>query len=138
MNDAHSTALYQLLADAVLALHVAIVLFVVFGLVLILVGNQRGWTWVNTLWLRLAHLGTIAIVAAESWLGMVCPLTTLERWLRVQARTETYSGSFIEHWLQTLLFWNARPWVFTVAYTIFGLAVLATWWRFPPRFGRQQ
>jgi hypothetical protein len=125
--------LYQLLADAVLVLHVSLVLFVVGGLVLVVVGNLRSWAWVNAWWFRLAHLLTIGVVVAEAWWGVVCPLTTLEMWLRAQARDSTYAGSFIEHWLQALLFWQAPPWVFTVAYTLFGLAVAAAWWRFPPR-----
>lgn len=124
---------YQLLADLVLVLHMALVLFVVGGLVLVLVGNLRSWPWVNAWWFRLAHLATITIVAAEAWWSIECPLTTLERWLREQARDNTYTGSFIEHWLQALLFWQAPPWVFTAAYTLFGVAVAAAWWRFPPR-----
>lgn len=124
---------YQLLADAVLALHVAIVVFVVGGLILILVGNLRAWRWVNALWFRLAHLATIAFVVAEAWLGARCPLTSLEMWLRVKARATTYDGSFIEHWLQRILYYDAPAWVFTVLYSLFGLAVLATWWYFPPR-----
>mgnify|MGYP001616081990 FL=1 len=35
---------YQLLADAVLALHVAIVAFVVGGLLLVVIGNLRNWS----------------------------------------------------------------------------------------------
>lgn len=130
---------YQLLADAVLVLHAAIVLFVVAGLPLILIGNRYGWSWVNAPWFRLAHVATIGIVVAEAWIGMVCPLTTLEMWLRARAQTQAgpyYANGFIEHWLQALLFWNAPAWMFTGLYSIFGLAVLATWWRFPPRFGR--
>jgi polyferredoxin len=127
-----SQRLYQLLADAVLLLHVGIVLFVVVGLLLVLLGNWRGWPWVNALWFRLLHVATIAVVAAQAWFGIVCPLTTLEMWLRKQAQQTTYAGSFIEHWLQALLFWQAPAWVFTAAYTLFGLAVLATWWRYPP------
>lgn len=123
---------YQLLADTVLAVHVALVLFVVGGLVLVVAGNARGWRWVNAIWFRLLHLATIGAVAAQAWLGWVCPLTTLEMWLRAQARAPTYQGSFIEHWLQAILFWNAPPWVFTAAYTAFALAVAAAWWRFPP------
>lgn len=125
--------IYQLLADLVLMLHVSLVLFVVGGLVLIVLGNLRGWPWVNAWWFRLAHIATIGVVVAEAWWGIVCPLTTLEMWLREQARDSTYSGSFIEHWLQALLFWQAPPWVFTAAYTLFGLAVAAAWWQFPPR-----
>jgi hypothetical protein len=124
---------FQLLADAVLILHAALVLFVVGGLILVIIGNLLKWRWGNSLWFRLAHLATIAFVVAEAWLGLVCPLTTLERWLRLKAKTATYEGSFIEHWLQALLFWQAPPWVFTAAYTAFALAVAVAWWYFPPK-----
>jgi hypothetical protein len=124
---------YQLLADLVLALHVAVVAFVVGGLVMVIVGNLLEWRWVNALWFRVAHLAAIAFVVAESWLGMVCPLTSLEVWFRAQAGQGTYSGGFIEHWLQRVLYYDAPAWVFTVVYSLFGLAVLATWWYLPPR-----
>jgi hypothetical protein len=70
-------------------------------------------------------------VAGEAWLGVVCPLTTLEMWLRGRAHEATYDGSFVEHWLQALLFWQAPAWAFTAAHSLFGLAVLATWWLWP-------
>lgn len=124
---------YQLLADVVLSVHVAIVLFVALGLLLIVVGNLRGWRWVNSVWFRVTHLAAIGTVVAEAWLGVVCPLTTLEMWLRTKARAATYDGSFIEYWLQRLLYFEAPAWVFTLAYTLFGLAVVATWYFFPPR-----
>lgn len=123
---------FSLLADLVLALHVGIVAFVVGGLVLVVAGNLLGWRWVNAYWFRLAHLASIGIVAAEAWLGVVCPLTTLEMWLRSQGAGPTYSGGFIEHWLQRLLYHEAPAWVFTAAYSAFALAVAATWWAFPP------
>ncbi len=129
---------YQLLADAVLSLHVAIVVFVVGGLVLIIAGNLRAWRWVNALWFRLAHLAAIAVVVAEAWFGVVCPLTSLEMWLRAKARATTYSGGFIEHWLQRILYYDAPGWVFTLGYSLFGLVVAATWWYFPPRFNRRR
>ena len=124
---------YQFLADAVLLLHFGVVLFVIGGLVLVVVGNLRGWQWVNRLWFRLAHVLAIGIVVVQAWLGDVCPLTTLESWLRVKAGSPSYSKSFIEHWVQHLLFYEAPFWVFTLAYTVFGLLVLASWWYFPPR-----
>ena len=51
-----------MLADSVLMLHVAVVLFVVVGLPLIGLGNMAGWRWVNDWWFRLTHLLAIAIV----------------------------------------------------------------------------
>ena len=123
---------YQLLADVVLATHFAIVVFVIGGLVLVVVGNWRGWSWVNQWWFRLAHLAAIVIVVSQAWLGVVCPLTTLESWLRVKAGEAVYETSFIEHWITRILFYEAPAWMFTAAYTAFGLAVVAAWWRFPP------
>lgn len=124
---------YRLLADAVLLLHFGVVVFVVAGLAAIVVGNLRGWSWVNGLWFRLAHLGAIGVVIVQSWLGRLCPLTVLESWLREQAGGAAYDRSFVEHWVQRVLFHEAPFWVFTVAYSAFGLLVLAAWWRFPPR-----
>jgi hypothetical protein len=128
---------FQTLADIVLSVHVSIVIFVGGGLVLIVAGNLRGWRWVNAPVFRFAHLVAIAFVVAETWLGFVCPLTTLEMWLRAQAGASTYGGSFIQHWLQRLLYYDAPPWVFIAAYSVFLLAVVAAWWYFPPHFRRR-
>lgn len=126
---------YLLMADLVLSLHVCIVAFVVVGAALIPIGNGLNWCWVNRLWFRFAHLGAIATVVAESWLGIVCPLTTLEIWLRRRAGTATYDDDFIAHWLQELLYYDFPEWVFILGYSLFGLLVIALWWFFPPRRG---
>jgi polyferredoxin len=128
---------YQLLADVVLSLHVTIVVFVVGGLVFIIVGNLRAWHGVNALWFRAAHLTAIAVVVAEAWFGAICPLTTFEMWLRAKARATTYAGSFVEYWLQRILYYEAPAWVFALCYSLFGLVVVASWWYFPPRFSRR-
>ena len=80
-----------------------------------------------------AHLAAIGVVVVQSMLGRLCPLTVLESWLREQAGGAAYDRSFVEHWVQRVLFHEAPFWVFTVAYSVFGLLVLAAWWRFPPR-----
>jgi hypothetical protein len=128
---------YQLLADLVLALHLAIVMFVVGGLVVIVIGNLKAWRGVNALWFRSLHLAAIAVVIAQAWLGAACPLTSVEMWLRQKARTSSYSGSFIEHWASRLLYYEAPSWVFTAGYSLFGLLVAAAWWYFPPTFKRR-
>lgn len=121
------------LANAVLLLHAALVLFVVGALPLVWIGNGRGWAWVNRRGFRLLHLAAIAIVVAESWLGIECPLTTLEAWLRLQAGQSAQGQDFIAFWVGRLLFYNAPAWVFALLYTGFGLLVLWTWRRWPPR-----
>ena len=122
-----------LLANAVLLAHVAVAAFVVVGLVFVVVGSLLGWQLAGNIWLRLAHIAAIAVVVGEAWLGVTCPLTSLEMSLRSKAGDGTYNGSFIEHWLQQLLYYSAPPWVFVLLYSLFFLAVAATWWYFPPR-----
>ena len=133
----HETLPYQILADVVLALHVAIAAFILGGLVLIIVGNLCGWRWVNALWFRLAHLAAIIFIVAEAWIDIACPLTSLEMWLREKAHAASYDGSFIEHWLQRILYYEAPTWVFTLCYSLLGAVVVATWWYFPPRSSRR-
>lgn len=119
-------------ADAVLILHVAFVLFVVGGLFTIVVGNLCGWAFVNRLWFRVLHLLAILVVVLESWFGIICPLTALENQARLAAGVDGYSTSFIEHWLGAALYFDLPPWVFVGVYTLFGLLVLLTWWKYPP------
>ena len=124
---------YSHLADLVLLIHFAIVLFVVGGLLLIVLGNFLCWSWVNHWWFRGMHLLAISVVVLESWLGIECPLTTLENWLRLRAGQGVYQGSFIQHWVHSVMFYQAPGWVFALAYTLFALAVVAAWWRWPPQ-----
>jgi polyferredoxin len=130
-----ATKMYQLLADATLILHAAFVVVVVLMVPLILVGGVSRWAWVRVRWVRLIHLAGIGIVVAQAWAGVVCPLTILEMWLRRRADDTHYAGSFIEHWLQRLLYWEAPAWVFATVYTAFALVVLAAWLLVPPRRG---
>lgn len=125
---------YRLLADAVLLVHLGIVVFVVGGLLLVVAGNLLHWPWVNAGVFRAAHLLAIAYVAVQAWLGQVCPLTALESWLRAKAGMAGYRSSFIETWVQCILYYEAPTWVFALAYTAFALLVVLAWWRFPPRF----
>jgi hypothetical protein len=124
---------HAVLADTVLATHVLFVTFVVFGLMLIVVGGVRQWGWVRNTWFRLIHLASIGVVVLQAWLGMICPLTTLEMWLREQFGQSQYKGSFIQHWLEQLLYYDAPTWLFVAAYTSFGLLVSIAWFRYPPR-----
>ena len=123
---------YSHLADVVLLFHFAIVLFVVGGLLLIVLGNLLRWRWVNRWWFRALHLLAIAIVVAESWLGIECPLTTLENWLRMQAGQGVYQGSFIQYWVHQVMFYSAPAWVFAAVYSAFASLVIVAWWRWPP------
>ena len=106
----------------------------VFGLALILLGIALRWGWVRNFWFRALHLAAIGFVVLESLIGMTCPLTDWEHGLRELAGEASYSGDFIGYWAHRLIFCRAEPWVFTVLYITFGLAVLAAFVLAPPRW----
>jgi hypothetical protein len=85
---------YRLLADGVVILHLAFVLFVLFGGLLAL------W-WPRIVWLHLPAAAWGAVVEFSGW---ICPLTPLEQWLRLKAGQPTYSSDFIEHYILPVLY----------------------------------
>jgi hypothetical protein len=88
------SVLYQTLADLVLIVHAAFVVFVLFGGLLAL-----KWPWIIALHLPAAAWG--AIVEFSGWL---CPLTPLENWLRTQAGHRAYEGDFVVRYLLPILY----------------------------------
>lgn len=117
------------LADLVLIIHFAFVLFVTGGLLFIWMGAAAGWRCVRNFGFRIAHLAAICFVALEALFGMACPLTAWEDALR-GASAET---GFIARWLHRLLFYDFPEWLFTSAYVLFALLVAATWHWVRPR-----
>jgi hypothetical protein len=124
---------YSLLADLVVAVHVAYVLFVLVGQILILIGIWRGWQWVRNPWFRVIHLIAILIVAFEASLSITCPLTVWESNLRAWAGQEVAHGSFLGNLMHNLIFIEAPDWAFNLSYIIFAILVAATFWLAPPR-----
>lgn len=118
------------LADLILVVHFAFVLFVVGGLAVIWIGAACGWRWVRNFRFRIAHLAAIAFVAVESLAGVWCPLTVWEAQLR-GVRAEK---SFIAQWIHRLLFYDLPEWIFATAYVLFAVVVAVTfWWVRPVR-----
>lgn len=133
-----SPASAALLADAILVLHVGVVLFVAGGALLFPVGGWRRWDWVRQRALRVIHLLLAAFIAVQAWLGQLCPLTVWEQRLRRIAGEATHERGFIEHWLATALYVEAPWWAFVAGYTAFAALVLATWRWVPPRPPRRR
>ena len=127
------SSFYLLAADVILFLHVFVVVFNVLGLILILLGYILKWSWVRNPWFRVVHIAIIGIVIIQSWVGVVCPFTNLEMALRSKAGETVYSGTFISHWLESILYYQASPWVFVFIYTVFGAFVIASWFIVHPR-----
>jgi hypothetical protein len=118
-----------LLADVVLVLHFAYVLFVVGGLAAIWAGYAFGWRWVRNWWFRVLHLCAIGLVVIEAAVGVMCPLTLLEDWLRPGQQA---AAGFVQRWLHALLFYDWPLWVFTVLYLSFAAVVALTFVLLPP------
>ena len=119
------------LADLVLLLHFAFVLFVVGALLAIWMGVRLHWGIARQRVFRLAHLSAVWFVAIETLLGFACPLTLLEDALRTNNNAE--GGGFLQRWVSRILYWDLPPWVFAVAYLLFAIVVTATYLKYPPR-----
>jgi hypothetical protein len=85
---------YRALADATVVLHLAFVLFVVAGGLVVL-------RWPAVAWV---HVPAAAWGAWIEFAGRVCPLTPLENWLREQGGGPVYSVSFVERYLMPVLY----------------------------------
>lgn len=86
--------LYTLLADLVLLLHLAFVVFAVAGSVAVM-------RWPKLAWL---HIPALLWAVWIEWSGGICPLTPLENLLRQAAGQAGYSGGFIEQYLLAVLY----------------------------------
>ena len=85
---------YRLLADLVMILHGAFVLFVVLGGLLVL--RKRHWAWL--------HVPALFWGAWIEFSGGICPLTPLENWLRARGGLTVYRGDFLDRYLMPLLY----------------------------------
>lgn len=123
---------FAMLADAILVIHFIIVLFIAGGLPLIYLGAALDWSWVRDWRWRTLHLASIVFVAAQSLLGIACPLTLWEDALRGRRP----SAGFIERWIDRIMFYDLPAWVFILVYTGFALLVAVTWVTVPPTGAR--
>jgi hypothetical protein len=85
---------YRLLADLVLLLHAAFVIFVMLGGLLALRWPRAAWV----------HLPIVAWGAGIEFLGGICPLTPLENHWRRLAGEQGYPGGFVEHYVFAALY----------------------------------
>jgi hypothetical protein len=86
--------IYRLLADAVLLLHLAFIVFVILGGLVVLRHPRLAWL----------HLPTVLWGMLTEYTGWPCPLTPLENTLRQLGGVPPYTGSFIDHYLTSLIY----------------------------------
>lgn len=86
--------LYEVLADIMVVMHAAFIVFVVFGGMLV-------WRWRRVIWLHVPAMIWGVIVSITP---LLCPLTPWENHLRRLAGDGGYDGGFIEHYLMPLIY----------------------------------
>ena len=120
------------LAQAILAFHILIIAFNVFGLIAIPLGAWRGWRWVRIFWWRALHLAALLVVAVQALLGTACFLTIWQSELQEAAGRRGYRLPLIQTWIDHLLFWHLPMSFFTSIYVLIWIGVLLLWWKVPP------
>lgn len=103
---------YRMMADMVVVLHFAVVLFVLFGGLLVIWRRWMAWV----------HLPIIAWVIFAELFQYLCPLTYLENWLRERGSGETYRGDFVAHYIMPVLYPDGLT---SRMQILFGLLILA-------------
>ena len=86
--------MHLLFAELIVILHLLFIVFAMFGGLLVI-------KWPRLVWL---HIPVVAWGALTEFLGLICPLTPLEIWLRQQAGVDSYQGGFISHYLVPLIY----------------------------------
>jgi hypothetical protein len=86
--------IWSLLADAVVIIHFATTLFIIFG-------GFLGWL---RRWVIYVHLPALAWGCWVELSSRICPLTPLENYLRHRAGEAGYTDGFLQYYVGTLLY----------------------------------
>jgi hypothetical protein len=117
--------MYGLLADAIVVVHLLVVLFMVLGLVLVLVGWPLHWRWIRNPWFRITHLAIMGYIAFNALRGEYCFLTLWERDLRQAAgQTSEQEISFVGRLFREALYVEVPQEQLDRYYLVFGALVL--------------
>jgi hypothetical protein len=123
-----------LLADVLLVIHFMIAAFITLGFIVIPLGGWRNWRIARTRRLRQAHLVAIVFVAAETLLGIACPLTVWEDMAR--GTDASARGGFIAGAVRPMLYYDVPLWWFGVIYVVAAVLAIAAWFALPPAGAR--
>jgi hypothetical protein len=110
------------LGNLILVVHFVIIAFNVTGLIVIPLGAALRWRIVRIAWLRLTHLGLLAVVAGQALAGRACILTI---WQNELTGNRTAPEPMIMHWVNRAIYWNLPIWAFAVLYSAVFLYVVA-------------
>ena len=86
--------MFRVLADGLVVLHLGFILFVIFGGLVVAL-------WPKAIW---AHIPCAVWGITIELSGFICPLTSMENYLRLQAGQSAYSGDFIIHYIEPVIY----------------------------------
>ncbi len=86
--------LYHLAAATIAIVHLAFILFVIFGGFLVL-------RWPKLMWI---HLPAAVWGVLIEWFSWYCPLTKWENYFLQQAGRAGYSGGFVAHYIMPVIY----------------------------------
>lgn len=113
-----------ILGRVVLAAHLGVIAFNLFGLIAIPLGAALAWDWVRVRWWRALHLASLAVVAAQAVFGRACFLTIWQDSLTGGG----HADPMIMRWVNSVIYWPLPIWAFSAAYLAVFAYVLALWW----------
>jgi hypothetical protein len=95
VSEVRAVAVYSVLADLTLLMHLFWIIFLVFGIIFAF--RRSKWAWL--------HLGGLMFSLFINLLGIYCPLTYLENFLRASGgHMRGYGGSFMAHYLELVIY----------------------------------
>ena len=123
--------LLNVAANLVALLHIGYFLFVLGGVVAIIAGHIRQWSWIRRPWLRLLHLGAVFLVLFEEVTGIPCVLNLLQWALRSGATGQQQATEGVGGVLDFLLYGTISPLALDIIYWSMGALVLLLLWKVP-------
>ena len=113
--------IYRLLADLVMVVHGALLVFFV-------IGGFLAWRWLKLIWIQLLIIAwNVTIVVVD----FGCPVTAAEKWLIRRGGEQPYAGGYIRHYLDGTVYPAGYTWLVelvTFAIVLISYAGLL-WWR---------
>jgi hypothetical protein len=106
--------LYRLLADLIVVVHLAYLVFIP-------VGGFLAWRWPRLIPI---HLAAVAVALVSITIGFECPLTTWEESLRRLGGEKPYTDGFIDHYLTGKVYPHGHD---ALVQLIFAAAVLTAY-----------
>ena len=120
----------SLFSEIVLLFHFCIFLFMILSFFLIPLGYFQKWKWVKNKYYRLIHLILMGIIFIETILGLMCPLTILENFLRNNIEINNKITQIIHQ----IMYWDLPTYQFIILYLLSLLYLIFLWFFFKPDF----